>query len=60
MSEHSGFIKPRVPRRVIFIVPFVVFALVSLTASFWASRTNKLAYKTPFFHLFLSNLMEAL
>ncbi len=52
MSEQSGFIKPNFPRRVLLILPFVVFALISLTAGFVASRTNGLAYKTPFFHLF--------
>jgi hypothetical protein len=58
MSEQSGFIKPSFPRRVLLILPFVVFALISLTAGFVASRTNGLAYKTPFFHLFFSDVLQ--
>lgn len=58
MSEQSGFIKPNFPRRVLLILPFVVFALVSLTVGFVASRTNGLAYKTPFFHLFFSDVLH--
>jgi Family of unknown function (DUF6529) len=58
MSQQRGFIKPNVPRRVLLILPFVVFALVSFTAGFVASRTNALAYKAPFFHLFFSDVLH--
>ena len=58
MSEQSGFIKRNFLRRVLLILPLVLFALVSLTTGFVASRTNRLSYKTPFFQLFFSDVLH--
>jgi hypothetical protein len=58
MIEHSGFSKRNFSRRVLLILPLVVFALVSLTVGVVASRTNTLSYKTPFFHLFFSDVLH--
>jgi Family of unknown function (DUF6529) len=58
MSEQSSSIKHHFPPRVLLILPFVVFAFVSLTVGFVASKSKMLSYKTPFFHLFFSDVLH--
>ena len=58
MSEQSSSIKHHFPPRGLLILPFVVFAFVSLTVGFVASKSKMLSYKTPFFHLFFSDVLH--
>ena len=55
MSENAGSDRPVVPRRVVQVLPFIIFALVALTAGLLATRTIESPYATPFFHLFFSD-----
>jgi hypothetical protein len=55
MSENTGSL---VPRRVVLVLPFIIFALVALTVGILASRTIRSPYETPFFHLFFSDTLH--
>ena len=55
MSEDTGSERPIVPRRVVQVLPFIIFALVALTVGLLATRTIESPYATPFFHLFFSD-----
>jgi len=52
MSENTGSERPVVRRRVVQVLPFIIFALVALTVGLLATRTIESPYATPFFHLF--------
>ena len=58
MSENTGSDRPLVPRRVVLVLPFIIFALVALTVGLLASRTIRSPYETPFFHLFFSDTLH--
>ena len=55
MSENTGSERPVIPRRVVQVLPFIIFALVALTVGLLATRTIESPYATPFFHLFFSD-----
>lgn len=58
MSKNTGSHRPLVPRRVVLVLPFIIFALVALTVGLLASRTIRSPYATPFFHLFFSDTLH--
>ncbi len=58
MSEQSSSIKHHFPPRGLLIHPFVVFAFVSLTVGFVANKIKMSSSKTPFFHLFFSDVLH--
>ena len=58
MSENTGSDRPVVPRRVVQLLPFIIFAVVALTVGLLASRTIRSPYATPFFHLFFSDTLH--
>src|SRR6267143_1095010 len=55
MSENTGSERPVITRRVVQVLPFIIFALVALTVGLLATRTIESPYETPFFHLFFSD-----
>jgi hypothetical protein len=58
MSENTGPDRPVVPRRVVQLLPFIIFAVVALTVGLLASGTIRSPYATPFFHLFFSDTLH--
>jgi hypothetical protein len=58
MSENTGAIRRTVLSRVLLALPLELFAVVTLTVGFVASKTIRRAYGTPFFHLFFSDTLH--
>src|SRR6476660_3602609 len=59
MSESTSAITRRGLSRVLLVLPLVLFAFVTLTVGFVASKTIRQPYETPFFHLFFSDTLHA-
>ena len=55
MSENTDSERPVIPRRVVQMLPFIIFALVALTVGLLATRTVESPYATPFFRLLFSD-----
>src|SRR5258708_26068862 len=55
MSEDTGSERPIVPRRVVQVLPFIIFALVALTVGLLATRTIESPYAPLCFPLFFSD-----
>ena len=58
MSESTSAITRRGLSRVLLVLPLVLFAFVTLTVGFVASKTIRQSYETPFFHLFFSDTLH--
>jgi hypothetical protein len=55
MSENPGSERHVISRRVVQVLPLIIFAVVALTVGLLATRTIESPYATPFFHLFFSD-----
>jgi Family of unknown function (DUF6529) len=58
MRENTGALGQSVLSRVLPVLPLVVFALVTLTVGFVASRTVRQPYETPFLGFFFSDTLQ--
>jgi hypothetical protein len=58
MRENTGALRRSVLSRVLPVLPLVVFALVTLTVGFVASKTVRQPYETPFLRLFFSDTLH--
>jgi hypothetical protein len=58
MGENTDAARRSVLNRVLPVLPLVLFAFITLTVGFVASKTIRQPYETPFFHLFFSDTLH--
>ncbi len=58
VDEGTGPTGRSVLSRALPVLPLVLFAFVSLTVGFVASKTHRQPYEAPFFHLFFSDTLH--